>query len=308
MATLEHLAPCRRRALCRAQPHALAGDRHRRGAGWSPARCRSCFSNYHLFQLTQVLVYAIAMLGLNILTGYQRPDLARPRRLLRDRRLHHGDPDRQVRRALLGDDAGGGRDLPRRRLPLRPAGAAARGPLSRAHHLRARGRDAADAQIQGAGTIGPAACRASSSTSPTRRSACRSTATSGSICSPWRTVRAVRRRLEPGARAHRPRDDGDPRPSAGGRGDGHRHRAVQDADLRVSAPCSPASPARWARSWCSSSRPTASPSSCSISFLVGLVVGGVASISGALFGAIFIEFVPNFADQISKAAPGRSTA
>jgi branched-chain amino acid transport system permease protein len=41
----------------------------------------------------------------------------------------------------------------------------------------------------------------------------------------------------------------------------------------------------------------------SIQFLVGVVVGGVTSISGAVFGAIFIEFVPNIADQISKAAP-----
>jgi branched-chain amino acid transport system permease protein len=41
----------------------------------------------------------------------------------------------------------------------------------------------------------------------------------------------------------------------------------------------------------------------SISFLVGIVVGGIASISGAVFGAIVIEFVPNIADQISKAAP-----
>jgi branched-chain amino acid transport system permease protein len=41
----------------------------------------------------------------------------------------------------------------------------------------------------------------------------------------------------------------------------------------------------------------------SITFLIGIVIGGVASISGALYGALFIEFVPNFADQISKAAP-----
>lgn len=40
----------------------------------------------------------------------------------------------------------------------------------------------------------------------------------------------------------------------------------------------------------------------SLSLLVGAVVGGVASIVGAIFGALFIEFVPNFADQISKAA------
>ncbi len=41
----------------------------------------------------------------------------------------------------------------------------------------------------------------------------------------------------------------------------------------------------------------------SITFLVGIVIGGLASISGAVYGAIFIQFVPNIADQISKAAP-----
>jgi branched-chain amino acid transport system permease protein len=49
----------------------------------------------------------------------------------------------------------------------------------------------------------------------------------------------------------------------------------------------------------------------SLSFLVGIVVGGLASLGGALFGALFIEFVPNLADQLSvnfgesaKALPG----
>ena len=41
----------------------------------------------------------------------------------------------------------------------------------------------------------------------------------------------------------------------------------------------------------------------SIVFLVGIVVGGLASIAGALYGALFIQFVPNIADEISKAAP-----
>jgi branched-chain amino acid transport system permease protein len=41
----------------------------------------------------------------------------------------------------------------------------------------------------------------------------------------------------------------------------------------------------------------------SITFVVGVVVGGLASISGALYGALFIQFIPNVADQISKAAP-----
>ena len=41
----------------------------------------------------------------------------------------------------------------------------------------------------------------------------------------------------------------------------------------------------------------------SIILVVGVVIGGLASISGAIFGALFIQFVPNVADQISKAAP-----
>jgi branched-chain amino acid transport system permease protein len=41
----------------------------------------------------------------------------------------------------------------------------------------------------------------------------------------------------------------------------------------------------------------------SITFLVGSVVGGLASISGAVYGAFFIQFIPNVADAISKAAP-----
>jgi len=41
----------------------------------------------------------------------------------------------------------------------------------------------------------------------------------------------------------------------------------------------------------------------SAGFLVGIVVGGLASLSGAFFGALFLQFIPNVADQISKAAP-----
>ncbi len=42
----------------------------------------------------------------------------------------------------------------------------------------------------------------------------------------------------------------------------------------------------------------------SIFLFVGLVVGGVSSIGGTLIGAAFIEFIPNLADKVSKAAPG----
>ena len=49
----------------------------------------------------------------------------------------------------------------------------------------------------------------------------------------------------------------------------------------------------------------------SLAFLVGIVVGGLGSLGGALCGALFIEFVPNIADQLTvsfgegaKALPG----
>ena len=41
----------------------------------------------------------------------------------------------------------------------------------------------------------------------------------------------------------------------------------------------------------------------SITLLIGIVIGGLASIPGAIYGALFIQFVPNIADDISKAAP-----
>ena len=49
--------------------------------------------------------------------------------------------------------------------------------------------------------------------------------------------------------------------------------------------------------------PDSFPVLLSITILVGVVIGGLASIPGAFFGAVFIQFVPNIADQISKAAP-----
>ncbi|NBQ86149.1 MAG: branched-chain amino acid ABC transporter permease [Betaproteobacteria bacterium] len=41
----------------------------------------------------------------------------------------------------------------------------------------------------------------------------------------------------------------------------------------------------------------------SITLMVGMVIGGIATLSGAIWGAIFVQFIPNIADQISKAAP-----
>lgn len=50
--------------------------------------------------------------------------------------------------------------------------------------------------------------------------------------------------------------------------------------------------------------PDSFPVLLSITLFVGLVVGGVASLAGPLFGGLFVALVPNAAESISKAAPG----
>lgn len=49
--------------------------------------------------------------------------------------------------------------------------------------------------------------------------------------------------------------------------------------------------------------PDSFPGFLSITLLVGVVVGGLATMSGPLFGALFVLMVPNLAEQISKSAP-----
>ena len=49
----------------------------------------------------------------------------------------------------------------------------------------------------------------------------------------------------------------------------------------------------------------------SLAFLVGIVIGGLASIGGIVFGALFIEFVPNSptsSPSISARTPRRCPA
>lgn len=48
--------------------------------------------------------------------------------------------------------------------------------------------------------------------------------------------------------------------------------------------------------------PDSFPVFLSITLIVGVVVGGMATISGAIYGAAFIQFVPNLVDQVSKSA------
>jgi branched-chain amino acid transport system permease protein len=42
----------------------------------------------------------------------------------------------------------------------------------------------------------------------------------------------------------------------------------------------------------------------SVSFLVGLIVGGIGSIPGSLFGGVFVLFVPNIAESVSTGLSG----
>lgn len=42
----------------------------------------------------------------------------------------------------------------------------------------------------------------------------------------------------------------------------------------------------------------------SLSFLFGSVIGGIFSLSGAIYGALFLQFIPHISEGISKAAPG----
>ncbi|HEX4260895.1 MAG TPA: branched-chain amino acid ABC transporter permease [Acetobacteraceae bacterium] len=42
----------------------------------------------------------------------------------------------------------------------------------------------------------------------------------------------------------------------------------------------------------------------SIYLFAGLVVGGVGSLLGPVFGALFVQFIPNLAQSVSKSAPG----
>ncbi len=46
----------------------------------------------------------------------------------------------------------------------------------------------------------------------------------------------------------------------------------------------------------------------SISFLIGIVIGGLASISGVIYGALFIQFIPNIETRFRRLRRGRCTA
>src|SRR5437773_619935 len=162
----------------------------------------------------------------------QRPDLPRPRRLLRPGRLLRGDPHRQGRRAVLGSSARRRRRLPRCRVPVRAAGAAPGGALSRARHLRARRGDAAAAEVPSPREVDR---RRAGHRHRETRSPVRNSAGGGQVAvllHPGCDPDHVCTRLEPAAWPHRARPGCDPRPAHRVRGDGHLQRALQVACIR----------------------------------------------------------------------------
>ena len=122
-------------------------------------------SGYHIYQGAQVLILAIALLGLNLLTGFNGQIS-----------LGHGAffAIGGYGAAILITKFGlpywaaiplASVDMLRRRLSVRLSRAQVRRPLSRARHLRACGRDAADPELQRLRRLhrrlaGPLACEA----------------------------------------------------------------------------------------------------------------------------------------------------
>src|SRR5437667_9824 len=162
--------------------------------------------------------------------GTRGPDLARPRRLPRRRRLHHGRPRRARSRLAARDAAGDGARRRRARPRRRHAVAAAQGPLPGPGHTghaprRAlRGRRDAGARRRQHGLHHPAAA-------PRRP---RVQGHRGVVLRPRRARRpGPPPRGESAALARRPRVDGDPRPRRRRRVGRHRRRPLQALGLRL---------------------------------------------------------------------------
>jgi len=89
------------------------------------------------------------------------------------------------------------------------------------------------------------------------------------------------------------------------RGDGHQHRPLQDPDLRRQRDVH-----RHAGALGAIVVQFVAPDSfsflLSVSFLVGLIIGGIGSIPGCLVGGLFVLYVPNIAERISTGLAGRS--
>ena len=235
----------------------------------------------------------------------RRPDLARARRLLRARRLHGRAPDREGRRPAPRDRAGGRRGLLRRRASSsacrRCACAASTSRSSRSGLAIAMPQliKRFDGLTEGTQGLNVAAARRA-------RLGCRSPTTSSSTCSRWSWPSPMF------VLAGEPR----PRPDRAGarwrcatarsprRRMGVDLARLKTQRLRGQRACTRAWAARSTSSRSASSRPSRSRSrSRSRSWRRSWSAGWRRS-AGAVFGALFIEFVPVYASDVNDALAG----
>ena len=258
------------------------------------------FNDYFNYRLAFVGIYFIAIIGLNVLTGYNGQIS-----------LGHGAfmAIGAYTTAILNVNYGVGiywtipiAGHPHRpvRLRVRVPGAPAVGRLPGARHLRPRGLDPAVAKRFEGFTGGGQGKTVPLPSSPIGGPDDERMALLPDLGDCRGDVRA---RLVPAARPRRGAPSGrcatrrSPRSRPGSASPGTRR------SRSGSPPPTPASPARCSRSAIAFVNPDTFPVSLSILLLTGAVVGGLGSLGGMLFGAFFIQFAPGWGERSRQARP-----
>ena len=165
-------------------------------------------------------------------------------------------------------------------LPVRPAGAAARGPVSRARHLRARRGDAAALKYHAPRELDRRRAGHRHRQARGALRVCRCDAGPVAVLLHLAVdARHVRPRLEPAARPRRPGAGGDPRPAIAAEAMGIHNALYKSLAFGVSAMYTGVAGALGAIA-VQFVAPDSFNIFLSIILLVGIVVGGLASISG----------------------------
>ena len=244
------------------------------------------------------------------------PDLARPRRVHGDRRLHDGDPDGRSRRQGHLDDPDRGRSSPGVvGFLFGHPGAPALGALPRARDVRDRRRDArGDQEVRGLHRRrhGHQPVRHAGADRVARR---RSTILGLELnFNNWLYYLALDDRARAATSSPGCSSAGGPAARSG------RSATARPPRRRPASAC-PAtrrSPSAISAAYAGVAgslfaiattfvNPDTFPITLSIFLLVGVVVGGLGSLTGLIVGAIFIQFLPLWAQEVSKSpgAPGR---
>ena len=261
--------------------------------------------NFYIFQITLAIIYAIAILGLNLLTGFNGQFSlghsafyaigAYTAAIMMENMRHQLCLDACRSPAIVCFVFGFLFGLPALRLE---------GIYLALATFALADRHAAGAEIHRWSSTGPAACRASSSSSRTRRSACRSAPTSGSISSRSRSaivmyVCAVNLVNSRTGRALMAIRDNPIAASAMG----INISLYKSLTFGVSALYTGVAGALGAIA-IAFVAPDSFTFVLAVALFVGLVVGGVGWIPGTLVGGFFVLFVPNIAERVSKGLAG----